>query len=83
MGWRRVLSDDISALENRNHRALPNSGGLLEAVLVDAAEQVVFDSHLCEARYYLDLLRGLELQRLLWRLDPPWVLADHACAAEV
>ena len=50
------LSDDISALENRNHN---------------------------EANYYLDLLWGLELQRLLQCHDPQWVLADHAYATEV
>ena len=50
------LSDDISALENRNHN---------------------------EANYYLDLLWGLELQRVLRCHSPQWVLADHACATEV
>ena len=50
------LSDDISALENRNHK---------------------------EANYYLDLLWGLELQRLFRCHNPQRVLADHACAAKV
>ena len=33
--------------------------------------------------YYLDFLWGLKLQRLLWHRDLPWVLANHACTAEV
>lgn len=77
------LGDDVSAHENGHHGPLLDRRGLLEAVVVDAAEEVVLDTHLIEARDHLHLPRRLELERLLRRGHAPRVRPDHTGAAYV
>ena len=77
------LGDNISAEENGHHSSLLNRRGLLEAVVVDAAEQVVLDAHLVEAGHHLHLPRRLELQRLLRRAHSARVRPHHAGSANV
>lgn len=77
------LGDNVSADEYGHHGPLLDSRGLLEAVVVDAAEQVVLDAHLVEAGHHLHLPRRLELQRLLRRAHSPRVRPHHAGSANV
>lgn len=77
------LGDNISADEYGHHSTLLNRRGLLKAVVVDAAEQVVLDAHLVEASHHLHLPRRLELQRLLRRAHSPRVRPHNAASANV
>lgn len=54
------LGDDVAAADDGEDGALLDGGGLLEAVGVDAAEEVVADPHLVEAADDLDPRGGLE-----------------------
>jgi hypothetical protein len=54
------LGDDVTAVDDGEYGALLDGGGLLEAVVVDAAEELVLDAHLVEAADDLDPRRGLE-----------------------
>lgn len=54
------LRDDVAAGDDGEDGALLDGGGLLEAIAVDAAEEVVLDAHLVEAADDLDPRGGLE-----------------------
>ena len=54
------LGDDVAAADDGEDGALLDGGGLLEAVGVDAAEEVLADPHLVEAADDLDPRGGLE-----------------------
>lgn len=65
------LGYDVTTLDDGPHRPLLDSGGLLEAVVVNTTEEIVFDPHLIEAHDGLYPVRCDELQ---------FVLVDHAAA---
>lgn len=54
------LGDDVASGDDGEHGALLDGGGLVEAVAVDAVEEVVADLHDVEAGDRLDACRGLE-----------------------
>jgi len=71
------LGDDVTALDDWRDSPLLNGRGLLKAVLVDSAEQIVLYPHLLEARDRLHTLRGLEVHIIRRIHRPPPVPRHH------
>ncbi|GER30266.1 homolog of RAD51 D [Striga asiatica] len=57
---RLCLGNDVTTGDNGEHRPLLDGGGLLEAVIVDASEEIILYPHLVEAHDGLHALRRLE-----------------------
>ena len=77
------LSYDVTALDDGPHRPLLDSGGLLEAVVVNTTEEIVLDPHLIEAHDRLYIIGRHKLQPLLQQLSAAHtrlVHRNHACS---